>query len=410
MQSSHEQTRQNMNKAINSVRIGLATATLCLFACSNNKLTGSGQDLSNLDSIKFTVEPAPAWTNLFKRSNGWFGGDGIFVIPHKGVDAAEDSSTIIFSDTMIGEIVGDSLKPGYVMTHNSVATLTGKAAREEDIAFHWAKKETGAPESVFIPATPATQPGDYYWLGDGFVNPEVDHNTYIFGYRVKDVKVTSGFTFEQVGNTLIVLPKGSKPPYKDQRQMDVPFFKGGNDSSAVSFGSGVFVNTAAAGALNPDGFVYVYGVGARQKNLVVARVAPVNFEQVDQWKFWDGENWVNEMKESADVTNHVSNELSVSELPDGRFALVFQVDGISSIVGMRIGASPIGPFGPIINVYDCKQDLTSGKIFAYNAKAHPALSKKGELLVSYNVNSFDFEKDIKLYPNLYRPRFVRVKF
>ena len=116
------------------------------------------------------------------------------------------------------------------------------------------------------------------------------------------------------------------------------------------------------------------------------------------------------MKKSAHITNHVSNELSVSELPDGRFALVFQVDGISSIIGMRIGASPFGSFAPIINLYDCKQDLTSGKIFAYNAKAHPALSKPGELLVSYNVNSFDFENDIKLYPNLYRPRFVRVKF
>ena len=395
---------------VRNIMGGIIIAVSSLSACSGNKAASGSEVAADLDSIKFTVEPAPEWTNIFKRTSGWFGGDGIFVIPQSGADTTGDSLTILFSDTMIGEIVGDSLKPGFVMTHNSVATIRGREPKEENIKFHWDKKTNDAPESIFIPATPASQPGDYYWLGDGFVNPAINHNTYIFGYRVRDVKVTSGFTFEQVGNTVIILPKGSKPPYKDQRQMDVPFFKGGSDSSSVSFGSGVFVNTAAAGALNPDGFVYVYGVGGNKKNLVVARVLPADFEAIAKWQFWDGENWVNEMEKSSDITNHVSNELSVSELPDGRFALVFQVDGISSIVGMRLGASPIGPFGPIINLYDCKRDLTSGKIFAYNAKAHPALSKPGELLVSYNVNSFDFEKDIKIYPNLYRPRFFRVKF
>lgn len=396
----------NIGNAVGWMLIAASSLT----ACSGNKATSGSEVAANLDSIKYTVEPAPEWTNIFKRTSGWFGGDGIFVIPQSGADTTGDSLTILFSDTMIGEIVGDSLKPGFVMTHNSVATISGREPKEDNIKFHWDKKTNGAPESIFIPATPASQPGDYYWLGDGFVNPAINHNTYIFGYRVKDVKVTSGFTFEQVGNTVIILPKGSKPPYKDQRQMDVPFFKGGSDSSSVSFGSGVFVNTAAAGALNPDGYVYVYGVGGNKKNLVVARVLPADFEAIAKWQFWDGKNWVNEMKKLTDITNHVSNELSVSELPDGRFALVFQVDGISSIVGMRLGSSPIGPFGPIINLYDCKRDLTSGKIFAYNAKAHPALSKPGELLVSYNVNSFDFEKDIKVYPNLYRPRFFRVKF
>ena len=86
------------------------------------------------------------------------------------------------------------------------------------------------------------------------------------------------------------------------------------------------------------------------------------------------------------------------------------MDGISSIVGMRLGSSPAGPFGPIIPVYDCKSSFNAKNIFPYNAKAHPALSKPGELLVSYNVKSFDFHNDVLLYPNLYRPRFIKIKF
>jgi hypothetical protein len=384
-------------------------ALLSVCACSGSKTKTANTDLNN---FKFTVEEAREWTNIFKRDSGWFGGDGIFAIPKNGVDKPSDSSetTLVFSDTMIGEIENGTPKPGYVMIHNSVAIVKGVEAKEENIKFHWDKKPNGEAESIFIPKTPATQPGDYYWLGDGFVDTDLNDNTYIFGYRVKDIKKTQGFTFEQVGNTLIVIPKGSIPPYKDQRQIDIPFFVGGNDTNSISFGSGIFVNTVRAGAANPDGYVYVYGVGGKDKNLAVARVAPKDFEKFGEWKFFDGSNWVAGMGNAADITNHVSNELSVSQLPDGRYALFFQVDGISSIIGMRLGSSLAGPFGPIIKVFDCKGALNAKNFFSYNAKAHPALSKPGELLVSFNVNSMDFGNDIKVYPNLYRPRFIKVKY
>ena len=383
-------------------------------ACSENKTAATAETSQNIDLTKlnFTVEDAPEWTSLFNRTSGWFGGDGIFAIPQNGVDKVSDSTetVLLFSDTMIGEIEDGKPKPGYVMIHNSVATLKGSLPEEKNIKFDWDKNSKGAPESLFIPNTPASKDGDYYWLGDGFVNQALNDKTYIFGYRIRDVKGANAFGFEHVGSTFIIIPKGSKPPFKDQKQMDIPFFAlGENGSETMAFGSGIFVNTAKAGAPNPDGYVYVYGVRGKEKNLVVARVLPKDFEKFDEWKFWDGSNWVAEMNKVANITNHVSNELSVTPLADGRYALFFQVDGISSKIGVRLGSSPAGPFGPIINVYDCKGALTSKELFAYNAKAHPALSKPGELLVSYNVNSFDFHNDIKLYPNLYRPRFIRIK-
>ncbi len=127
--------------------------------------------------------------------------------------------------------------------------------------------------------------------------------------------------------------------------------------------------------------------------------------------FRNGNGWGNDVSAIKPVADKASNELSVTPLPDGRYAMIFQFEGIGKYIGLRLGSSPAGPFGPIINVYDVSNDLEKDKdIFPYNAKAHPVLSKPGELLISYNVNSFDFFNDIKIFPHLYRPRFIRLKY
>ena len=365
-------------------------------------------------SLSYTVEEAPEWTRLFDRTSGWYGADGIFTIPLRGVDtpqSTQDGKTLlVFSDTMIGEIEDGELQPGSVMINNSVAILDRATPDEENIQFFWDSDNGGKPTSVFVPETPQTQPGEYYWLGDGFVNQELGNTTYVFGYRIRrtDAEV---FPFEEVGNTLIAIPAGSQPPFKDHRQMDTPFFirDSTDNGNSGSFGAGIFVNTAAAGAPAPDGYVYVYGVRGPKKEVLVARVAPKDFEHFAAWRFWDGTDWNADMYKAAPITDRASNELSVTPLPDGRYALVFQTDGIGTTVGLRIGLSPIGPFGPIKKLWDCPE-AEQKNFFVYNAKAHPNLSKKGELLISYNVNSFDFLADIQKTPNLYRPRFIRVKF
>ena len=56
---------------------------------------------------------------------------------------------------------------------------------------------------------------------------------------------------------------------------------------------------------------------------IIDLILPKDFERFDEWRFWDGKAWVGEMGAAADITNHVSNELSVSPLPDGRYALFF---------------------------------------------------------------------------------------
>jgi hypothetical protein len=387
--------------------VGLLICFLCCQTSAQVKRT------PNLTDVKFTVEEAPEWSAMLKRNIGWFGGDGIYTIPFNGVESRQantpDSVLFIFSDTMVGEIEGNTMMPGYKMIHNSVAILNGNAPLKTQMKFYWDKDAKGDAGPVFTPKTPQTDIADYYWLGDGFVNQALGNNIYIFGYRVRNVS-TGAFGFKEVGNTLIKIPAGSKPPFKNARQMDTPFFLTDKKGDSGSFGAGIYVNTKQAGALHPDGYIYVYGVKGLAKNLLIARVLPKDFENFNKWSYWNGKAWVGDMHAAADITDGVSNELSLTALPDGRYALVFQLGGMSTTVGMRIGASPKGPFGPVIKLWDCKPDLIEKTFVVYNAKAHPSLSKSGELLISYNINSVEFIKDLTVHPNLYRPRFIRVKF
>ena len=95
-------------------------------------------------------------------------------------------------------------------------------------------------------------------------------------------------------------------------------------------------------------------------------------------------------------------------MQNGKYILVFQVMGLSDKVGVRIGDSPVCPFSDIIEVW--KAPEWQKGLWTYNAKAHPNLSKPGELLISYNTITADFWNDIQKDATIYHPRFIRLKF
>lgn len=384
----------------------LFIALLFFLSCNGKVETPGTSD----PEISFRVEPAPEWTALFKRDSGWFGGDGIFAIPFSGIDQSqpesEDSILFVFSDTMVGEIHEDKLQSGYKMVNNSVAVLKGRKPEGSKIRFLVAENQA----AVFMPKTPAASKDEYYWLGDGFVNHQKDQNLYIFAYRIRNTHEDEKFPFREVGNTLIAVPNDSKFPFEEHRQMDIPFFSSAPDSAYSSLGAGILVNTAAAGALNPDGYVYIYGIRGKAKELIAARVSPEAIEDFSSWQFWNGGNWTKNVKEVSVLTDSVSNELSVSPIGSNQYALIYQYGGIFPSIYMQTGPSPVGPFGPRRKIWDTTHDIKDPDLFTYNAKAHPAISKAGELLVSYNVNSFEFFDVIESNPHLYRPRFIRIIF
>ena len=380
---------------------------------TNNNSVATANPDKDTSSMMVTTA-APEWGLMLKHDSGWIGADGIYAVPMNGVEApgkANATNTFFwFSDCIVGNIKADTLREGWQMMHNSVAYMQGDKAHPGNIQYHYRKDSAGNPLSMFEPHTPKTQPGNYYWLGDGFFNHATDSTIYIFAYRIKNVP-GGIYTFDDVGLSLIAIPKGSKPPYTNQRQMDTPFFlKDSDGKGKVVFGISIMANTASAGAPMPDGYIYVYGVRGNNKELLVSRVKAEAFEQFNEWTFWDGTTWNNDINSAAALTDHVSNEMSVSFMEDGRVLAAYQYSSNTANVVVQVGKTPWGPFQPRKKVWETPEAYEGLDFYTYNAKAHPHLSKPGELLISYNVNSFNFLEDIVRHPYHLRPRFIRVKY
>lgn len=367
------------------------------------------EESADQPELTYTVERVPEWTNLFQREEGWFGGDGIFVIPHSGNDKdISQGATFLFSDTMFGSIVNGELQEGFSMVHNSVMEYSGESPSETAASFR-VRMEGDKPVSLMEPEHQGEEGKDYYWYGDGFVNAASDSTMYFFGHRIRDIKDAALFPFVELGTDLISIPRGTEFPYEEARQAVIPFSED-NGMGSTSYGVGVFENTKEAGAMTPDGYIYVYGLRGITKELVSARVPATSFENFESWKFFDGNGWSENPQSAVALADSVSNEMSVSEIGNGKYALIYQLGGILPNIMMQVGDSPAGPFGPRLQLWDTRKDITEEGLFTYNAKAHPAISKEGELLISYNVNSSDFFNQVLEIPQLYRPRFIKVKF
>ena len=395
------------------IRICLVISTvLAIYGC-NQQGRADNTSLSDapLKPLTFSSEAAPQWTALMERTSGWFGADGIFSIPLDGRETqqVEGKKTLfIFSDTYIGEVVNNVPKPGNVMVNNSTAWLQGNRPEKSAISFEYNTGANGDPTSYFVPDNEQSQPGEYFWMGDGFINQEKGNALYLFAYHVHKTG-PNVFDFEQTHVALLKIKDPTSEGISEYEQ--VPTYLGfiHPERGRVYFGSGIFVNTKKAGAPQPDGYVYIYGVMEKNKSLIVARVRPRAIEDFDRWTFWNGKSWVENKEEVAHIAEHVSNELSVTPTGDGRYLLTFTVMGLSEKIGIRVGSSPVGPFGEIHEVYTCPEYAEKG-LFPYNAKAHYHLSKPGELLVSYNTITFDFWEDIQKDATIYHPRFVKVKY
>ena len=404
-----------MKKTFRCLLPGFIIAQLALAGCGGQPQENNPKDKrTNAPVFEIKATEAPEWADMLKRDSGWIGADGIYTVPLDGVETpgkvGEKESLFWFSDDIFGRISGDTLEGDWQMAHNSVAYMKGGTPGKDKMDFYVHKDSAGRIASMFEPHTPMTQPGDYYWLGDGFFNHATDSTIYIFAYRIKNVP-GGIYPFDDVGVSLIALPKGSRPPFKGQRQMDTPFFlKDSKGKGKVVFGVSVLANTVGAGAPNPDGYIYIYGVRGPFKELLVARVPDKGFEDFAQWRFWNGTDWQPDIHQCAALTNRVSNEMSVSFMEDGRVIAAYQLDTNSPDIMIQAGKTPAGPFQLAKKVWSTSEIYEDLDFYTYNAKAHPHLSKPGELLISYNVNSFDFGDDIIKHPHHLRPRFFTVTY
>ena len=375
----------------------------------------------------FTIREEPVWTGLFKRYEGWTGGDGIFSIPFNGDErpgsCATDKTLLLFSDTFIGSVDKKTGRRTCVMPNNTLAVLKGDQPDPEQIQFIYRRSPSGKPGTVFDP------PGidhfelagkRYFWLQDGII---IDDTLYVTALNVyHDPEKPEGLLFGVDGVSLIHCPMTSEGPDIDSYTVsETPLYhafqegEGARGGGTAYVGCGIFPNTVSAGAPNPDGYIYVYGYINKdgRSDLIASRVEPACFGSFADWEFYCGDEaqpWCRDLSSVAVITENVSHELSVSPLPwdSGKYILISQKDIAGHLITYRIGETPVGPFGEMADLYHTDEWLKGEGITTYNAKAHPHLSKPDELLVSYNVNTLSTDTHIK-NGDVYRPRFIAVK-
>lgn len=249
----------------------------------------------------------------------------------------------------------------------------------------------------------------WFWLQDGVI---INGYLYLFPLIVvSDLTQVEGFQFAIDGISMLKVPvRNGQVFFNEVIQKDTNLYNK-VDGREWYWGAGIFSNTAEAGAPDPDGYIYIYGYTSKfeeidyGRRMRVARVKPEDFDNINEWRYFDGVNWVKDMFAAIPILDHVSCELSVS-FDDGKYICVFTYDVQSRYLSYAISDTPYGPFSEPNIAYVAPEK--GGNIYCYNAKAHPHLSTDEGILASYNVNTSIWEEN-RLDANIYAPRFVRLK-
>ncbi len=367
-------------------------------------------------------ESEPDYTALLSNFEGWAGADGIYTVNLDGKDekygeGAKDARTFfVFSDTILSDVDPvTGLRSNVTMVNNTSALLTGKAADPAKMEFFY-PGEDGTANIVPEPKLPATKHGKfiYYWLGDTFVS-----GGYLYVYALRIDSVEGVFGFAQIGVDLARYEiRGGEVDFDSLKIINDDNMRLCSASDAKRkwyFGGAVYQSTEQAGVQEPDGYVYVYGyedLEGAGRRLVVARVRADQIEDFSCYEYLAADGSFS--KEIPDkflpLAEDIAPECSVTQITSGehkgKFLFVNTHFTNTATIKASIADSPYSVFGDKTTIYvhdTCLSILGKGNN-TYNAKAHPALSGKGEVIISYNVNGDDCFK----YADIYRPRFLRL--
>ncbi len=381
---------------------------------------GSGFGLSEVrvySSSGWAVEPARAWSGLFSSSGsfayqgntsstpfstsnngrGWLGGDGIHSTSLSGAQlsgsATESSKTLFtFQDSFEGNFsnyrsfgmthgYGDSAGFSIGMRNMAYMLLEGNLPDPRNAQFYLELengKSNNHPLGNIYPGS--------YWLGDSTV---IDGAVYTLANKF------SGLAIEGVDFYKHTLAEDGFPDMTQEPELLGEQVWTQNDEYHFE------------AILEQDDYIYVYG--RKNNRLVVSRTTPEGYKTLSGFTFWDGENWVDDPEAAEPISRYTpGNEYNVVYMAEGPFAgkylNIFTDGSIGGTVSYGVSDSITGPFlkgvGMEGNLYWATERYEVGRDsyadsdviyeqWNYNAKGQPAISKRGELLITYHFGLHD---------------------
>jgi len=344
--------------------------------------------------LRYFVEPVGQYDAVFERQDGWTGGDAAYTVA-----IAQGVTLWLFGDSWIGPVVQGRHKQA-TLVNNTVAIQQGNAPSADRVRFYWGKGDRGRPEAFIKPADGL----GWFWIFDGVMD---GGRLYLFLMQMDKTGEKGIWGFKHVGTWLGEVENPLSAPNQWRiTQHKVPFGRYSKRAD-MFFGSAVMA----------DGdYIYIYGAdeqpgkGFGGRSMIAARVRQGRIKDFDQWRFYDGGAWVEDVAGAARLFAGMATEYSVSYQPRiKRYIAVYTENGLSAKILMRTAETPVGPWSRAETIYECPEAGWDKSYFCYAAKAHPEISGEDELLVTYLCNSTDFAKMVN-DTRIYRPRFLRIRF
>lgn len=304
--------------------------------------------------------------NFTRDDSAWTGGDATYSIP-----LPNNRTLWLFGDSFLGQVNSDRSRPSFRLINNCLVEQNGKKFTTYQGGTSATPKAFAVPEDA----------GSWYWPGHG----TVEEDTLLLFMHAFGTGGGGMWDFFRTGVDLLKMNPYTLEIYSNERLLDGP---------SISYGAHV---------LPDDDYTYIYGVLAQNPNKY-AYVARANSRLEMPWEYYADSEWTVYDSLATSIHNEVSEQFSVFKY-EQKYYLLTQHNIFGSQIYIYSSDAPVGPWENKRTVY-CTPE-TGGNLFTYNAYAHPQFMENGELLISYNINSFEIGDLLESAEN-YRPYFVKI--
>jgi hypothetical protein len=336
------------------------------------------------------AKPRPDLDQLFQRTDGWTGGDGVY-----SVQLAPQRLLWLFSDTWVGPI-RDGKHYDATIVNNTLALQSDTTTKP---TFVIRRDAAGKPQAWITP-----QHGKgWFWL---FAGAMARDKLLLFLPQIEKTNDKSVFGFRTSALWLGVVDNVTGDPLSwkvTQKPVPHALFTPKRE------------RTFGAAILPASDYLYFYGTDekptplGRSRQLVVARTPIATAADPATWEFFGQGKWHRDVEQCEPIADEMASEASVIHLPERKqYLLVYTRGGMSNEIRGRVSEHPWGPWSKPVTLFRCPEAGWDRRIFCYAAKAHQSLSHGNTVILSYVANSFDFGH-MASDARLYWPRFVEVE-